>query len=397
VWLCTLTSNVGSWMQNVALGALVWSLWASPTTTAVAGFAILGPALVLAPVGGALADRFDRRRVLLLVTAEQLVFSVGLAIVASLPDPPLTLLLGCVLALGIGNAIGNPVLSALLPSLVPPSEISSAVALQSVQMNLSRVLGPAVGGLLIPSIGTPGVFAFNAATYLFAVGGLLAVRSPLRTPGSMTGLRAFLVGFAVVRTDPLVRTVIVTVSTISLFAIPFAGLMPVLAAENLGLDVQGLAYGFLYACFAGGAALGAVAVGTVFVVHHRGHMVRWGLVAFSVLLLALSPVREPTLAYPVMVALGFAYFWTVTSLATRLQEHLDDSIRGRVMSLYTMAFVGMAPVGFLLAGQVTERTSFSVVLVEGAAAMALAAGLLRPARLAPGIPPLGALSPGAGR
>lgn len=378
LWLATFSSNVGTWMQNVALGAFAYQISHSARFVALVGFVQLGPLLLLAPVAGMLADVVDRRRLLALTNLEQLVFSAVLACVAAAGHPSRGLLVATVLAIGIGGALTGPPLSSLLPNLVPRRDLAGAVSLQSVQMNLSRVLGPAAGGLLLPVIHASGVFAVNAATYLLAVAGALSVR-PVAVPrraGGARGARRLLGGFAVARRDPLVRAVLTTIATMSFFTLPFIGLMPVIAAADLHLDVTGAAYGLLYACFGLGAAAGAICVGSILVRQRRDRVVRVGLSCFCVTLAIFGLLRAPGPAYLVIFAVGFSYFATVTTLATRLQEHLDDTVRGRVMALYMMCFGGTIPLGLLVAGVVASHTSVTVVVVGGAVVAGLLAAAL---------------------
>ena len=381
LWTSMFASNVGTWMQNVALGAFAYQLSHSAGFVALTGFAQLGPLLLLATVGGMLADAVDRRRLLVATNLVQLVFSVALALVAAAPRPSRALLLLVVLAIGVANALTGPPLASLLPNLVPRVDLPGAIALQSVQMNLSRVVGPAIGGLLLPSIHASGVFALNAATYLFAVAGAIAIR-PVRHPrsGGEQGLRRLLGGFAVARRDPLVREVLATIAAISFFCLPFIGLMPVVAAQNLDMKVTGIEYGLLYACFGLGAASGAITVGSVLVGYRRDRVIAMCLALFSLMLLVFGLLRAPAPAYPIVFLVGLFYFATVTTLSTRLQEHLRDEVRGRVMALYMMGFGGTIPLGLLVAGPVATRTNITTVVVAGAVvAMLLAAIAARPA------------------
>jgi MFS family permease len=382
LWIATFSSNVGTWMQNVALGAFAYQLSHSADFVALTGFAQLGPLLLLATVGGMLADAVDRRRLLVITNLVQLVFSVLLALVAAASHPSRTLLLLVVLAIGVANALTGPPLASLLPNLVPRADLSGAIALQSVQMNLSRVVGPAIGGVLLPSIHASGVFVFNAATYLFAVAGVLAI-GPVAQRGGRGddhGLRRLLGGFAVARRDALVRSVLSTIAAISFFCLPFIGLMPVVAAQNLGMKVTGFEYGLLYACFGLGAASGAIAVGSILVGYRRDRVIAVGLGLFGASLLVFALLRAPGPAYAVVFLVGLFYFATVTTLSTRLQEHLRDEVRGRVMALYMMGFGGTIPLGLLLFGPIATHTSITTVVVIGAVvAMLLAANAARPA------------------
>jgi sugar phosphate permease len=155
--------------------------------------------------------------------------------------------------------------------------------------------------------------------------------------------------------------------------LPFIGLLPVIAATNLRINVQGAAYGVLFACFGLGAALGAVAVGTVLVGRSKPVAVRVGLGLFAVALAAFAALRSAALAYPVVFLVGLFYFGTVTALSTVLQEHLEETVRGRVMALWIMGFGGTVPLGLLAGGFIAGRTSVSVVVFAGAAVAAILA------------------------
>jgi MFS family permease len=368
VWGGTFASNVGTWMQNVILAAFAYELTRSTTFVGILFFGQLGPLLFLATLGGALADIVDRRRLLITMQLAQMVFSLVLAALAAVDHPSRTAIVACVFAIGIANALNAPAMSAVLPTLVPRPDLPGAVSLQSVQMNASRVIGPAIGGVLYPAFGAAPVFALNALTYLFAVA---AVRfTPFMTPhhGSAdeSGAARLLAGFRIARHDPLVRRILTTMATMSLFSLAFVGLMPALAAENLGMRPRSLAYGLLYATFGAGAALGAVSIGTLLVGHSKPRIVRIGFVAFSGLLTLFALVRNAAAAYPIAIVLGFAYFAVVTSLSTVLQGHLADRVRGRVMALWIMAFGGTVPIGVLAAGAVASHTSMTAVVLFGA-------------------------------
>jgi MFS family permease len=376
VWSGTFASNIGTWMQNVLLGAYGYTLTHSETYVALLFFAQLGPLLLFSNLGGVLADVLDRRRLLLVCQVQQLVFSLALAALTTSSHPDEVLLVVCVLVIGIGNAIGAPALNSILPTLVPKPDLPGAVALQSVQMNLSRVIGPAIGAAIYAGIGASPVFVLNALTYLFAIIALLAVDYPRHAAGSTTGgLWARLAeGFTVVREDALVRRVLVTLVLLSLFSLAFIGLMPALAADNLDVAPRSVTYGVLYAVFGLGAACGAISVGTWFAEIPKARLVRPALVAFGVLLAAFALVRQPWLAFIVAPVMGYAYFVVITSLSTVLQQHVEDAVRGRVMALWIMGFGGTVPVGVLLAGPIAQATSITAVLLFGAVmAVALAA------------------------
>jgi predicted MFS family arabinose efflux permease len=376
-------SNVGTWMQNVVLGALAYDLTGSATVVGMLLFAQLGPLLLLSVVAGALADSVDRRRLLVTVAVVQLVLSFVLAAVAAPDDPDLVVLIGVTFALGVAQALFNPTYSALIPQLVDREDLPGAISLHSAQMNGSRVIGPVIGAVLDATVGAPAVFAVNGLSYLFVIGSLLTVRlpPPVPSPGDDRGLRRLGAGFLVARRNVVVRRCLVSVFVFSLVALTFVGQFPVVAERNLGIDERSTAYGVLYACFGAGAVIGALSIGTVFANRSKARIVRVALVAYAVSLTVFALLRDPALAYPVVVVVGLTYFAYITSLSTVLQEQLADHERGRVMALWIMGFGGTVPVGNLLAGPVIDGTSITLVLLVGAACALGLAGYsrLRPA------------------
>src|SRR5436190_17057682 len=377
VWAGLSASNIGTWMQNFTLAAYGWELTHSAGYVGLLGFAQLGPILLLSTVGGVVADAFDRRRVMVAMQMGQLVGSLVLALLAAAGHPSTVAIFFCVLAIGVFNALNAPAMIAVIPNLVPRRDLQGAISLQSMQMNASRGVGPALAGVIYPGLGPAAVFVVNAATYLFAVAGIVIADFPTRValaePDPERGLRRLVSGFRIAWADRLVRRILVTMTTFSFFSLSFIYLMPTLASENLGMNTRSLAYGLLFACFALGAALGALSIGTVLVRRSKPVIVRVGLASFGVLLSVFALAREPALAYPVVFAVGLCYFAVVTSLSTILQAHLTDDVRGRVMAIWMMAFGGTVPVGVLVAGAVAEATSITTVVFAGAAVALLLA------------------------
>ena len=225
---------------------------------------------------------------------EQVVFSVLLAVLAAAEHPNKWAIFFCVLAVGIGNALSGPAIGALLPTLVPREDLPGAVSLQSVQMNLSRVIGPAIGAPLYAVFGVATVFGLNALDVR------VRDRQPARgqVPGAHHAGRRrrpasprFLSGFKIAAADPLIRRMLVTMTLFSFFCLTFVGLMPEIAEANFHIGPKSIVYGFLYATFGLGAALGAVSVGTYLAHHSKAKIARRSLVAFAVLLTGFALVR----------------------------------------------------------------------------------------------------------
>jgi MFS family permease len=369
-------SNIGTWMQNVVLGALAYDLTGSPTFVGVVIFAQLGPLLLFSMVGGLLADLIDRRRLLMTTAVLQGGLSLVLAWVARVDDPSQVALVLLVFGIGTGQAVFGPTYSAMLPPMVGREDLPGAISLHSAQMNGSRVVGPAIGAAIYARYGADVVFAVNAATYLFVIWSLASVDlpKPVHDPGGPQGLRRLVAGFAVARRDRIVGRCLTTVTLFSLLSLAFIGQLPTLADRNLGIDVRSEQYGLLYTAFGSGALLGALSIGTVFSARSKERVARWGLVAFAGFLAAFALVRMPAPAYPLVLMVGVAYFAVITSLSTVLQQRLDDRSRGRVMALWIMGFGGTVPIGNLIAGPVIEATSVTAVVLFGAlVALALAA------------------------
>jgi MFS family permease len=361
-------SNVGTWMQNVVLGALAYDLTGSSAFVGLVLFAQLGPMLFFSMVGGLLADSFDRRRLLVSISAMQALLTLGLAAVTRGDAPNEAAVVGIVFLIGMGQSVFGPAYSALLPDLVGPGNLAGAISLNSAQMNGSRVIGPAIGGFLFATYGASWVFVVNAATFAFVIGALLSVELP-EVRSSDAGeprLQRLAGGFRIARDRHPVGRCLCLMVAFSLLCLPFVGQMPVLADRNLDIAVRSTAYGWLYACFGLGAMLGALSIGTVFANTAKERLVRDGLVAFAACLAVFAWLRAPGPAFVMITAVGFCYFATVTALSTVLQTHLASHERGRVMALWMMAFGGTVPIGNLLAGPLIDATSVTTVVLPGA-------------------------------
>ena len=368
IYLSALTSNIGSWMQTVVLAAFVFNITGSSTDVGLMTLAQLGPLFLLSPVGGMAADRFDRRTVLIVVTVEQTLVALIIARLTDTHDPRIGALFAAVLAGGIGQAFYAPTFSALIPTLVDRKDLPGAISLNSANMNLSRVIGPAIGGVLYAKVGASWAFVANSASYLALIWALATVRLPMHHRAEEQGWRRILDGVGVARRDRVVGRCLTTMVLFSFFCLPIAVLMPVLAHNELGIGASTIAYGLLYATFGTGAVIGALSIGTFLAGQQLERVVRFGIGGYAVSLAVFGLLRSPGPAYPVVFLLGLCYFATVTSLATVLQKRLDDSVRGRVMALWVMAFGGTVPLGAIVAGPLSERFSISAVVLGGAVA-----------------------------
>jgi MFS family permease len=381
-WAGLFASNIGTWMQNIIVAAYVQKLTGDARWVGVVAFAQLGPLVLLSNFSGMLADSVDRKRFLTVMQLAQLAGSVVLAGIALEHHPSPWSIFVCMLTIGIANALGGPTQSAIAPSLVPKEDLPGAVSLFSFQMNMSRVIGPIIGGVLYAVSGAALVFAVNALTYLFAVYGIVVARYPRRVNAQFDGgaWRRFTSGFRLAWADPLVRRIMFILWTMSFVSLNFISFMAPHAQRDLGIDPASYGYELLYALFGIGAAAGAMSVGSVFARRDKGTLVRPALVVFAVALGVFGALRVASPAYVVVVVLGYAYFVVVTALSTQLQEHIGDEIRGRIMAIWIMGFGGLVGLSALVLGPIAQW-SVSTLLIAGAVWLAVLATVAGPSRL----------------
>jgi MFS family permease len=375
IWIGLFLSNIGTWMQNFTLPAYIEHRTESAALVGLLVFTQLGPLLLLSIPAGVLADRLPRRPFLIGMQLVQMAFSVALAgLVAG--DFPLWTLFAVSLVIGIANALNTPAFQASVPLLVHRSDLAGAVSLNSVMINGSRVIGPALAALLaVLGATTPQLFLVNAVTYLFLVGALLLVTVPdVRGNHPERGWRRLLSGINIARHRKVLGRVLGTMAVFSVVCLPFVGLFPSVARRNFDMDVDGIGYKLLYTTWGVGACLGALAVGTVLASSDRRRIVVIGLLLFSGSLAAFAVVRMPGPAFPIAFVLGFAYFLTATALITIFQENLADTERAVTMPLWFMAFGGSVPIGNLIFGPIMDAIGARWVLLLGAV---IAIGLAR--------------------
>lgn len=368
MWLSSLGSTVGTWMQNVILAAFVYTVTRSAWLVSLVGFCNLVPQLLFATFGGIIADMFNRKKLIFWLSLEQMLGSLAIAFIVRTTDFSRPALLIAVFAVGTGAALQGPVFLAVTPSLVPKEHLAGAISLNSVSMNVSRVVGPAIGAVLYVWIGASWVFVLNAATYVIIMVGITYVKVPVfeRKHGESKLDRLF-GGFRYVRQDPVVSRAVLTVFLFSMFCMPFVVLYPALAATDWGVSSKSTLYGLLYATFGLGAVVGALSVGTFLSGHKIENVLRGSFVMFGISLAAYITIDSPIPAFPIGFLLGFFYFAVVTSLSTIFQSRLDHSIRGRVSAVWMMCFGGTVPVAGLIAGWIVSHSTVNTVVYFGAA------------------------------
>lgn len=367
IYIATFISNAGRWMQMTSLGVLGWELTESPTFLGLLILAQLGPMSILSLVGGSLADTSNRRNLLFGTQAWQMAWTLVLAALVLDDVIAENVLLILVFIIGIGQGLYAPIFTSILPAIAGAENIKAAVSLNSIQTNGSRVIGPAVGGLLASTVGFAEVFAINGFAYLAVL--FAIARTPIpastATAGASFADRVF-GGFRVAWRAPQVGRPLLLMSLFAFFCLPFIGQLPAIAELNLGVDAQTPQYGWFYATFGLGGMAGAALVGTVLANVDSRLMIRASLVGFAANLAWLASIRDLTVAYVAIFLVALFYFSLPTVLASVWQEHVDETVRGRVSALWVLSFGGTVPISNAIAGPIIEATSLDTVIYGGA-------------------------------
>jgi MFS family permease len=369
-------SLAGTWMQNIALAWLVLELSRSPLAVGGLALARFLPFTVFGLVAGVLADRVDSRRLVMTTQASAMLTSVGLAVVTLTGTATLAVVYVLAALGGLALAFDAPSRQSLTFQLVGRRELPNAVALNTGLFNGSRIIGPAIAGVLIAVAGTGVCFVVNAVSFLGVLAALALVREdelhPVeRDPSTrfVTGLRRAL-GF--IRRDPQLRPLLGVVVVLSIVGFNFNVLVPLLAAQTLHVGPEGL--GLLSAAFGVGALAGALAAASFQVASWRLFCI--GAAGFGVSALALAPVHDAVLAGLVLFAMGVSFTLFTANANALVQLGAPDKLRGRLIGIYLFAFIGLAPVGGLLAGWLADvggtELAFSVAGLAALAAIAVA-------------------------
>ena len=349
-WTGMVVSLVGMWVQSTAQSFLVWELTRSPLATSLTTLFFSLPSTVLALFGGVVADRVDRRR-LLLVT--QAIFMLQSAVLAALTFTDLIRVWHIyLLALlnGTVMAFDAPTRQSLIPSLVAREDLTNAIALTSTAFNGSRVIGPPIGGLIYAAVGPAWCFALNAITYPAILVALAVIRpaQSLLQRARTHPWRDLREGVSFAARSPLIRGLLLMVALNGAFAFTYIVLMPVIASQVLGGGAR--ENGFLIGAAGVGATLGALGVATVRSPRRPGRIIVGFGFAGAAGLVALSFSRQLSLSMAITaVAAGSIMAFLATCNST-IQAYTPDELRGRVMSLYTFALIGSGPLNALLAG-----------------------------------------------
>ena len=349
-----LVSLAGSWMQNVALAWLVVELSHSPLAVGALMFCRFIPFTVFGLVAGVLVDRFETRRLVMATQAAAMTVSIVLATLTLTDHATLPLVYALAALGGVALAFDAPGRQALTFQMVGPHELPNAVALNAGLFNASRVIGPALAGGVIAAAGTGVCFVINAVSFLAVLAALAGMREeelhPIERSSSARLVDGTREALAFAWNDSQLRLVLTVVTIVSTVGFNFHVLVPLLASDTLDVGPEG--FGFLSAGFGLGALIGALASATF-------HGASWRLLAiggggFGVLSLLLAPVEHPMVAGALLVVIGVCFTLFTANANALVQLRAPDTLRGRLIGLYLFAFVGLAPIGGLLAGWLAE-------------------------------------------
>lgn len=361
MWVGSALSNAGTWMMWVALSWHVLQLTHSAFWVGAINFANFFP-MWLSPLGGVLADRFDRKKVLLVTQSVMMVDGALLAVLAQLGRATLVPTLVLTLVLGFTFAADAPARHAFFPSLVPRDAMVNAIALNSAQFSLARVVGPAIAGPLVATVGVTPVFWINAASFAFVLGALWLVRSPYRGAAPGRPGASLVEGLRYAWRHPLVRALLVAIGVYSFFGAPIQALLPVFAEDVFDRGARG--FGVLAAVMGAGSVVGALVLGRLGRVSPR--LIAGGLALSGFALLGFASVPWFAVAVPLMFVFGAGYLFMVSAVSGQIQTAVDDAVRGRVVSVLMMLFGGVFPVGSLIGGAVADRIGAQTTVLVGA-------------------------------
>jgi predicted MFS family arabinose efflux permease len=384
LWAGAFTSSVGTWMQEVAQNWLILTMTGSAFLLGLDAFLGDAPFLAFSLFGGVLADRVDRRRILLGSQLVQLTSAFLLAGLIWGHAVQVWIILTLSFVVGFAQSFGGPAYQALIPTLVDKKDIGNAITLNSIQFNLARVIGPVLAGIAFYKLGAAACFGLNGLSFLAVIVALLALKRGALDlpPGKPEPFRESLkTGLRAVRDAKPLRGLIALSFVGSFCAMPLVTFLPVFAREIFHRDAKG--YSVLLAAFGIGAVAGAVGIaGFVQRVRRKGVLAVAMQMTFGALTVGFALSRLPALSYALLLLAGAALMIVFAMFMTLVQSNVEDRLRGRVVSVYSLAFRGAMPLGNLTAGVLaTFLGAPRVLILDGAVLMAMGSFvLLRHAR-----------------
>ncbi len=361
-----LSSLIGTWMQTTAQGFLIYQLTNSPAYLGLVGFASGVPSLIFMMYGGVIADRLPRRNLLIVTQGSMMILAFILAMLtfAGTVQPWHIIVLS--LLLGTANAFDTPARQSFVSELVEREDLGNAIALNSTMFQGAMVVGPAVAGITYVLLGPALCFAINGISFLAVLTALLMMRvkatvAPVRVTSAWQDLRA---GIRYIIAHPIIRTIIALVSLTSIFGMGFNVLFPDWAVVVLGGDAT--TNGWLQSARGVGSLSGALMIASLGRFKFKGKLLTIGSLVFPLALILFAQFRVLPLSLLTLFIVGWGYMSLFNMGNVLIQTHVDDELRGRVMSVYALAFGGLMPLGALLAGTVADQVGSPTAIVAGA-------------------------------
>lgn len=350
------TSNIGNWFQNVAAGIVVFQITGSNTLVGTVSVLQFLATLFLSPWSGALADRFDRRKLLILAQVISAAGAVGLALWVGLEGveglPGVWPVFAASGIIGLGYAVGISAMNALIPALVEVDDLDDAIALNSASFTLARAIGPALAGLVVAALGAAWAFGMNALTFLPLIIVLVLIRPrDVHRRGGDGSVRA---GLTYVKERKVMLWLVLATLTVGWAGDPVNTLSPAYA-DMFGLDETFV--GLQVAAFGSGAALASLGMGMLRARLALVSMTKMGLLLLAIGLLGYAAAPNEVIVLSALFLAGIGFLLGVTTTNSNLQRRLDENMRGRVMALWSMAFLGSRPLAAIIDGGVADLVS----------------------------------------
>ncbi len=375
-WFGALVSLIGTWMQNIASGWLVLQLTNSAFFVGLNSTVAWLPAWFVSLPAGVLADHFNKRNLMMVTQSVLALLALVLAVLTWTGAVTIVHILVIAALSGLVVSLNSPVVQSLVPELVGRRDVLNAIALNSTMFNAARIIGPSIAGVLLGIIGPGGCFGINSASFLAIIVALAFIRlEPRPRPAAAESVwRRMTSGLAVVRGHADILTLIVMVAVFSSVGILYLPLMPVFARDVLRAGPGG--YGLMMTAIGVGAVLGGLTLATFSRTARSGLVLTWGTVALALLQVGFSFVRLFPLALVLLVLIGFCQTSIASLSNTLIQTLAPDEARGRVMSIYTLAFNGMFPIGSFIGGAVAQKAGAPAATFLGGCAVLLSIGLV---------------------
>jgi MFS family permease len=357
-------SLIGSWMQSIAMSWLVYRLTGSKMLLGVVGFSSQIPSFILSPIAGVITDRFNRKQLMLFAQVLFMLHAILLGLLVLSETIQIWHIILLSLVFGFISAFDAPARQSLVVDLIDkPQNLGNAIALNSALFNSARLIGPAVAGIVIAVAGEGICFLINALSYIAIIVALIKIKITKRQDISrkLSFKKQFVEGFKYTFGYQPIRSMLFLLAVVSLFGVPFATLMPAYAIEIL--DGNSHTYGFLMSATGAGALSGAVFLASRKSTAGLPTIIALTTLAFGICLIALSQGKYYLPAIISGFCAGFCMISAIASINTLIQTMADEAKRGRVMSFYAMALMGMTPFGSLLAGSMGTAFGISLTLL----------------------------------